>query len=320
MALLWVFSAVLFVFDCPMGSFGSPFGFIFMFRSKRKKFLISFVSLLSVLFIVSIFPASAATVYKFSIAQPQISSNSCFLEVVFSSGKTFVIYAGLSTPNNMDPDFPDINPVDSAVFIADVYSSSGTNYLRIRPYYGDSSPVAGVIIVGYYCDRAGHIGSLNQSNDYSQVSFYMGSVGDIVSIHGYNCSVAGLPVTLDFTFSYGNDNILNDKLDDILEALQEQIGEDYKPSQPDPGISSGIGSVESGESSIISGAEGDYNSQITAGNNTVLSFFKSAGNSLSFVRTLFYNLVSDKIYILVIASIMLAILPVLINAAGGFRK
>ena len=91
-------------------------------------------------------------------------------------------------------------------------------------------------------------------------------------------------------------------------------------SQPDSEISSGIGDVEAGESSIISGAEGNYNSQITSGNNTVLSFFKSAGNSLSFVQTMFMNLVSDKIYILVIASIMLAILPVLINVSGGFRK
>ena len=91
-------------------------------------------------------------------------------------------------------------------------------------------------------------------------------------------------------------------------------------SNPDSSISSGIDDVESGESSIISGAESNYNSQITSGNNTVLSFFKSAGNSLSFVQTMFMNLVSDKIYILVIASIMLAILPVLINAAGGFRK
>ena len=287
-------------------------------KNKIKK-LLCFVPCLVLLLVPFTFTASAATVYKFSIAQPQISSNSCYLEVVFSSGRTFVIYAGLSESNYVDPDFPDINPVDSAVFCADVLNLSGSNYLRIRPTYGDSSPSAGVYCVGYYCDPSGHIGNLGQSSDQDSVRFYMGSVGDIVSIHGYNCSVAGLPVTLDFTFSYGNDNILNDKLDDILDALQEQIGQDYNPAQPDSGVTSGIGDVESGEEAIVSGAQGSYDSAVSSGNSTVLNFFNSAGNSLSFVKTMFNSLVSDKIYILVIASVMLAILPVLINVAGGFK-
>lgn len=95
----------------------------------------------------------------------------------------------------------------------------------------------------------------------------------------------------------------------------------YPPySNPDSSISSGIGDVESGEEAIVSGAQGSYDSAVSSGNSTVLNFFNSAGNSLVFVKTLFNNLVSGNIYIIVIASIMLAILPVLINVAGGFKK
>ena len=89
--------------------------------------------------------------------------------------------------------------------------------------------------------------------------------------------------------------------------------------EPDEEISGGISDVEQGESSIVSGASENYDSEISSGNNTVLSFFNSAGNSLLFVKNIFNNLVSDRINILIIASIMLAVLPVLINLAGRIK-
>ena len=290
-----------------------------MIISKRKKFILSFISLLSCFSLLYIFPASASDIasYKFSWSRPYVTSNSCYMEVVWGNGTPCVIYAGLTSYSHPSSGY---YPMSSAVWEAYTYTYSGDLYLRILPALDDGYPAGGFSCFGFYTNTLGGTYSLTPSSDGLYLDLYIGNVGGIASCNGYNVSTSKLSHNFDFYFSYGDDNTLNDKLDSIISGISGITGSDYTPVQPDSSISSGIGDVEAGESSIISGAEGNYNSQITSGNNTVLSFFKSAGNSLSFVKTMFNNLVSDKVYILVIASIMLAILPVLINVAGGFRK
>lgn len=261
--------------------------------------------------------ASDIASYKFSWSRPYVTSNSCYMEVVWGNGTPCVIYAGLTSYSLSSSAY---YPISSAVWDAHTYTYSGDLYLRILPALDDGYPAGGFSCFGFYTNTLGGTYSLTPSSDGDYLTLYIGNVGGIASCNGYNVSTSKLSHNFDFYFSYGDDNTLNDKLDSIISGISGITGSDYTPVQPDASISSGIGSVESGESSIISGAEGDYNSQISSGNNTVLSFFNSAGNSLSFVKTMFNSLVSNKIYILVIASVMLAILPVLINVAGGFKK
>lgn len=297
-----------------MGSFGSPFGFIIMIISKRKKFLISFVSLLSIFSLLYIFPASAAS-YTFSISssRPQIDNSSGYVEFDSNIGGLVFYFTYVNVPDLLPDDL-------DMMFAFGFENSTITIACNLDTHYTDSSGSKhDVSFYGYYVQETGYVGTFSTNTGVFNRSYP--GIKEIYAINGYNCSVNSVGAWRNsLIVSYGNENLVNQKLDSILNALKQQAGSDYNPSQPDPGVTSGIGSVESGESSIISGAEGNYNSQITSGNNTVLSFFKSAGNSLSFVQTMFMNLVSDKIYLLVIASIMLAILPVLINAAGGFRK
>lgn len=299
-----------------MGSFGSPFGFIIMIRSKRKKFLISFVSLLSVFSFFSVSASDIAS-YKFSWSRPYVTSNSCYMEVVWGNGTPCVIYAGLTSYSLSSSAY---YPISSAVWDAHTYTYSGDLYLRITPALDDGYPAGGFSCFGFYTNTLGGTYSLTPSSDGDYLTLYIGNVGGIASCNGYNVSTSKLSHNFDFYFSYGDDNTLNDKLDSIISGISGITGSDYNPAQPDPGVTSGIGDVESGEQAIVDGAQGNFDSAVSSGNSSILNFFNSAGNSLVFVKTLFNNLVADKIYILIIASVFLALLPVLINVAGGLRK
>ena len=276
-----------------------------MVISKRKKFILSFVSLLSCFSLLYIFPASAFSVGYFEASSIEyVGGNSAFDNIRF-----MLLEAPGAYGYNISNSSYRLEALGVFNFVfsvnSDYLGSSGTlSFTAVANGNTPSSTNSYATFFNINFDRPytsgeGYTftGLANTPNQSIKVSVPVKNLGPYFYVrfnHFCNYSNANLFLT-DVEFSY-----------------------DY--SQPDSDLTSGIGSVESGESSIISGAEGNYNSQITAGNNTVLSFFKSAGNSLSFVKTMFNNLVSDKIYILVIASIMLAILPVLINVAGGFRK
>lgn len=274
-----------------------------MVISKRKKFILSFVSLLSCFSLLFIFPASAASVGYFEASSIEYAGgSSAFDNIRFTRLEAPGVYGYNISNNSVRLDRLGVFDLVFSVN-SDYIGSSGT--LSFTAVANGQTPNSSNPYVTYFninFDRTetegfSFTGKANTPVQSIKVSVPVKNLGSYFYVrfnHYCNYVSANLYLT-DVEFSY-----------------------DY--SQPDSEISSGIGDVEAGESSIISGAEGNYNSQITSGNNTVLSFFKSAGNSLSFVKTMFNNLVSDKVYILVIASIMLAILPVLINVAGGFRK
>lgn len=276
-----------------------------MVISKRKKFILSFVSLLSCFSLLYIFPASAFSVGYFEASSIEyVGGSSAFDNIRFTLLEAPGAYGYLISNNSVRLDRLGVFDLVFSVN-SDYLGSSGT--LSFTAVANGNPPNTSNSYVTFfninfsrpYTDGEGYSfrGLANTPNQSIKVSVPVKNLGPYFYVrfnHYCNYSSANIYLT-DVEFSY-----------------------DY--SQPDSSISTGIGDVEAGESSIISGAEGNYNSQISSGNNTVLSFFKSAGNSLSFVQTMFMNLVSDKIYILVIASIMLAILPVLINVSGGFRK
>lgn len=276
-----------------------------MIISKRKKFILSFISLLSCFSLLYIFPASAFSVGYFEASSIEyVGGSSAFDNIRFMLLEAPGAYGYNISNNTVRLDRLGVYDLVFSVN-SDYIGSSGT--LSFTAVANGNTPNSSnpyvtffnINFVRPFTEGEGFSfwGLANTPNQSIKVSVPVKNLGSYFYVrfnHYCNYSNANLFLT-DVEFSY-----------------------DY--SQPDSDVTSGIGSVESGESSIISGAESNYNSQITSGNNTVLSFFKSAGNSLSFVKTMFNNLVSDKVYILVIASIMLAILPVLINVAGGFRK
>lgn len=124
------------------------------------------------------------------------------------------------------------------------------------------------------------------------------------------------PVTSS-TFVYGETSQALDKLDEILNALGSLNGQDF-PSA-DEGLNSDISSIEDTESSLVSGSQGNYNSAVSSGTDSVLDFFNSAGSSLTMVRNVFNNLVSGNIWILVSCAIFLSILPLIVNVFRGFH-
>lgn len=285
-----------------------------MIISKRKKFLISFVSLLSIFSLLYIFPASAASyTFTLSCSRPQISESSCYIELVTNTGGIVFYVAYLQDANAPANDF---NPLFTISFSDSTFTIQNVG----GNVYTDSTGQKRTLkFYGYYVQQNGFVGSF-QSVDGRIVRTYS-AITEIYAANGYNCNVQSLGVWQNsLVVSYGNESVINNKLDDILAALEQQMGEDYNPAQPDPDVTSGIGSAEAGEESLISGNEGNYNSAVSSGNSSILNFFNSAGNSLIFVKTLFNNLVADKVYILVICSVFLAVLPVLINVAGGLRK
>ncbi len=267
------------------------------------------------------YPVFASTTYSFSFSQPQISSNSCYVEVVFENWGPVVFYVGLTTMNANDLDF-DYNPVDSAIFRCEFLTADdGYNVLRFVPTYYDSRPVAAVECFGFYVRSDGTCRNLSKINteasDNSYVELWLGNAGRVLSANGYNCSVADLPHDFEFTFSYGTDDIISKKLDEILAALGSLDGQDF-PSA-DEGVNSDISSIEDTESSLVSGSQGNYNSAVSSGTDSVLDFFNSAGSSLTMVRNVFNNLVSGNIWILVCCAIFLSILPLIVNVFRGFH-
>lgn len=458
---------------------------------KFKKFIKRFLPFFSsacLLFACFSFPASAANYeYNFPCSRPQISQYSCYIELATDFDGILIYVTALGT----FPTSTDDVAYTSNFFQARIVDDENNPRLEIHALGFKST------IVGYYYQANGYYGLLRSSvDDENYVYLTLKNIDNIYAANGYNCSVYTLPKNDTVTFSYGNENIVNEKLDSLLNSsyfsqgsgvdlfsvagiqylrgaitdsngiviptlsngdfAPAYISEDYgsdvtfqyaisnskyssipagtvlflhfslyfekynnleglnfqltcpdnrilfsssqsavwdnldrfkylgqlsypkqnfaqisldfsdsksdvsnylcfrvpievtseiKPhssgdyyyynfkiilsafkigapsySNPDSSISSGIGDVESGEEAIVSGAQGSYDSAVSSGNSTVLNFFNSAGNSLIFVKTIFNNLVSGNIHIIVIASIMLAILPVLINVAGGLKK
>lgn len=276
-----------------------------MIISKRKKFILSFVSLLSCFSLLYIFPASAFSVGYFEASSIEyVGGSSAFDNIRFMLLEAPGSYGYNISNNSYRLDRLGVFDLVFSVN-SDYLGSSGT--LSFTAVANGQTPSSSNSYVTFF--------NINFDRPFTE--------GEGFSFRGKaNTPVQSIKVSVPVknlgSYFYVRFNHYCNYVNANLYLTDVEFSYDY--SQPDSEISSGIGDVEAGESSIISGAEGNYNSQITSGNNTVLSFFKSAGNSLSFVKTMFNNLVSDKVYILVIASIMLAILPVLINVAGGFRK
>lgn len=277
-----------------------------MIISKRKKFILSFITLLSVFSLFFVFPASAEISDYFVASSIKYAGENPYLSFLHFSLITSPpgVY-GFNCRTNTGR--LDALGVFDLVFTVDPDYRGSSGVLSFVAVANGSSPINSNPYVTFF--------NINFDRPFTEGEGY--SFRGLANTPNQSIKVS-VPVKNLGSHFYVRFNHFANYEDCSLYLTDVNFEIDF--SQPDSGISSDIGDIEDGESSIISGAEGNYNSQITTGNNTVLDFFNSASDSLLFVKTMFNKLVTNKIYILVIASIMLAILPVLINVAGGFRK
>lgn len=179
---------------------------------RRGLALLAAVCVLSSLFCLPTSAADGVKNYSFDYSRPQVTNYSGFCEVdVGSVGLLFVFFC---------PDFPQELSVSEIVTFE--YSETLSRY-EFRVDYSALPSSVGLKearIWGYYINGSGRFFPMvnNGSRDYC----YIGSstVPKPVGIHACGC-VNKTSITSKFVFSYGNENVVNEKLDLILSALQQ---------------------------------------------------------------------------------------------------
>lgn len=163
------------------------------------------IALFSAVFVVmlSCVTASAETLtYSFVCSRPQINSNSCYVEVVTTSGTPFVLYV-VARDTRVGQSF-------DGYFTTQIDGQ----YLYVCAYGGSE-----VETYGYCYFQNGSSGLLTNASVY-RTGIYLGNYGSVKSIQGYNCSTGDIGDRTPFTFVYGSDNTINDRMSEIISILQ----------------------------------------------------------------------------------------------------
>ena len=163
------------------------------------------IALFSAVFVImfSAVTASAETLsYSFVCSRPQINSNSCYIEVVTTSGTPFVLY---------------VVARDTSV------GSSFDGYFTIQIdgeyLYVCANGGSDLETYGYCYFQNGSSGFLTNGAAY-RTGIYLANYGSLKSIQGYNCSTSDIGDHTPFTFVYGSDNTINDRMAEIISILQ----------------------------------------------------------------------------------------------------
>ena len=185
-----------------------------MSKVKKITTVIIISLILQCIMCVTVFATSYNMPYSF--VNP--TSTSFYIELVTENWGAVCIQGGTSDNHNVTSSEPEY--ATDFTFRATVEG----DYLYIRPITykdGEYSPVSNVAIYAY-CYTSQY-GTTLYSPDNARVRLLLTNCGSIVGIHGYNCDVSDVPHTgsNDFTFVYGNDKNLNDKLDEIIIALRD---------------------------------------------------------------------------------------------------
>lgn len=156
-------------------------------------------------------PASALTSIYCVTAQPQLTGNNCYLEVISSNNWRWLIYAGVNSLTGSDD-------LDNFTFMAYVEG----DYLYIK----SERTVPGTYsFSGYYVDMvSGKAVSLEPYFISTTQSYclriWAKSFGSVTGIHGYNCDVTAFKnANADFVVNYGSQQFTYDQLNQIIAAL-----------------------------------------------------------------------------------------------------
>lgn len=172
--------------------------------------------LVSVFLSFSVFciPAFAAVVnFSCIVAQPQLTGNNCYLEIVTSYGWHWLVVAQVSAR-------------DEGANAGDVsfYARSDENYLYIG-VTGDLSNLttAPLYLSATYTDMSSGqtVSFSNYGSTAREVRVWMKSDNKVVGAHGYNCSVSRLGnLQNNFIVKYAADTLAYSILYQILTQLQ----------------------------------------------------------------------------------------------------
>ena len=224
------------------------------------------IALFSAVFVVmlSAVTASAETLtYSFVCSRPQINSNSCYVEVVTTSGTPFVLYV-VARDTRVGSSF-------DGYFIAQIEGQ----YLYVCAYGGSELDT-----YGYCYFQNGSSGLLTNGSAY-RTGIYLGNYGSVKSIQGYNCSTGDIGDRTPFTFVYGSDNTINDRMAEIISILQNS------QSSTDTAVDNANKKAEEREKNETQAA-GDKSTSDTE--SALPSVNEGFGTSLkSFVQSMSYN-------------------------------
>lgn len=181
---------------------------LFLIRNYQRiiRFLISF-SVIGCLSVV-LFTVSAGSVvdHRFYCSKPDITNNSCLIELVRADGKAFCIY--VCAYKN------DGSTIGDIAFYASVVDGQ----LQVRP---SSALLDSISAYGVYWDNYGKMDTCTNVSIKGS-SLWLGGSSVVTGIHGYNVDVSTVPVadsTVGFVFDYGTDSFVIDKLNKINDYL-----------------------------------------------------------------------------------------------------
>ena len=189
---------------------------LFFLRNKEKLFRFLTVFMSCIVLSFSAFPFTSfanppARVYYTSFAQPQVTSNSGYIEFITSNNwaitLTFVA-SNFFDNNSISPKF-NARIIDGWLLV-----------YCVKPYEQSN-----IIVNGCYLDinfnTYGALESYEEINmqDGLIVHYWLGNAGSITGAHGFNCDVSMLSSNGDFTFVYGSDTVINEKLNIINNTL-----------------------------------------------------------------------------------------------------
>lgn len=165
--------------------------------------------------------ASATEVYNFVFSKPEITSNSCVVEVVTANGWKMCIYVSAYSGLTSTGGF-------STTFKADVLN----NELRIYSVKSTTENSAGnsvpIFNRGYYMECNWNTTGTLTFDGQSPARLSLANSGSVTAIHGYNCDVSSVSSNGDFVFSYGSDPVFQNQLNAINSTIESFKGQNQE--------------------------------------------------------------------------------------------
>lgn len=202
-------------------------------KKFKKKFLKTFSVFLVVICLVfsSCFSSSALTTVNFVSNRPTVTENSCYFEIVTDTGACYIFYVLLQA-DYLETYFDTTSRFDSMDVFSFLFNSSfsdGNLWVSVTPStsefvnnnfwtYLDSS------LYGFLISQDGSSSFVSSSN--GSLGVYIGS--NYRCVRGYNVHLTTSFSGSDYIFTYSNEININNKLDSIIDILQNggftQIG------------------------------------------------------------------------------------------------
>lgn len=236
---------------------------LFLIRNYQRiiRFLISFSVIGCLLGAVLTASAGSVVDHRFYCSKPDITNNSCLIELVRADGKAFCIYVCAYKSDG------------SSIGDVAFYASVVDGQLQIRP---SSALLESVSAYGVYWDNYGKMDTCTNVS-IKGASLWLGGSSVVTGIHGYNVDVSTVPVadsTVGFVFDYGTDSFVIDKLNKINDYLYSS---DARLSDINSKLDRIIAAIEANKSSA---EKSDYNG-VSADQKTAQAELDKAESSIN---------------------------------------